>query len=91
VILTLNIEKAQSGSYLAKVEQVHDESVHASIQEAIQYYADDLGSAYPELRGMHVWYGAVCVGTTPILELQRNAAEVANRLVTLVAKLRDGQ
>ena len=90
MILTLNIVKAEPCAYLARVEQVHDESVHASIQEAIQYYADDLGSAYPELRGFHVWYGAVCAGTIPISELRRDAAEIAKRLVTLVAVLKEG-
>ncbi len=88
-ILTLHIDKVERGLYRATTlhrgAEVTEPQFHCAIEDAIREEA----LAVPEdfALFMEVEYGGMSSGTIAISDLPRQAKEVADRLVALVAEL----
>lgn len=89
-ILTLQIDKVQPGLYRAEVSehgaQVTDESMHASIAEAIREEAQAVPDGFAHF--MEVRYCGLSSGTIALGELPQQAEAVADRLMTLLGDMR---
>lgn len=87
--LTLHIERVQSGLYRTEVHahgvQVTEESMHASIAEAIREEAQAVPDDFAHF--MEVRYCGLSSGTIALSELPQQAEEVGRRLVALLAEM----
>lgn len=85
MILTLNIQKVDSGIYEARVENGRsevDEFEASTIASAIREAAARGYGA----RGFHIWYGAICIGTTPVFAMRHDAETLALRLLSVASQ-----
>lgn len=88
MILTLHIKKLEPGTYRAEVTGTQFGTAQfeiGGIAEAIQKCASvplEGASAF------HIWYEHVCIGTTPIMNMQYDALALARRLEQLHGQVR---
>ncbi len=85
MILTLSIQKAGSGIYEAHIEDGGtdvDEFVTNTISDAIREAA---ARGYGAL-GFHIWYGAICIGTTAVFAMRHDAETLALRLLSVASQ-----
>lgn len=85
MVLTLNIRKAGSGIYEAHIENGGtevDEFVTSTIADAIREAAARGYGA----RGFHIWYGAICIGTTAVFAMRHDAETLALKLLGVASQ-----
>jgi hypothetical protein len=85
MIPSLNIVKAGSGIYDVRIEEGGsqlDEFEAPTIAEAIREAAARGYGA----RGFHIWYGAICIGTTPVFAMRHDAETLALKLLSVASQ-----
>lgn len=88
MIPTLHIKKLEPGFYRAELRDTSFGSGQfetTSITEAIRHAAKGAPKTVP---GFHIWYDHVCLGTTPIMNMQFDAETLSQRLLALHAQMR---
>lgn len=89
MILTLRIDKIETGNYRAQVFDGREELGEfgaPGIAAAIRQCA---GQPMPDLSGYHVWYGHVCAGTIPMSNMRIDPDGIAERLMSLHGSVRE--
>lgn len=85
MILSLNIVKAGSGVYEVHIEE--------GGTEVDQFTATTIAGAIREAaargygaRGFHIWYGAICIGTTTLTAMRHDAETLALKLLSVASQ-----